>query len=82
MSDDDDINFEDILNDPYRDDPVWQPWHASATDVVGGADPDSSSDDEEDEDGDSENVASFQELCVCEQCRLGFIYLWSILLPF
>lgn len=25
--------FKEILRDPYRDDPQWQPWHADAVDV-------------------------------------------------
>jgi hypothetical protein len=29
----DESEFEEILQDPYRDDPQWAPWHANAVDV-------------------------------------------------
>jgi hypothetical protein len=47
---DSDTDFQNILNNPYCDDPQWQPWHANATDVQGGANDESTSEEgEEDE---------------------------------
>jgi hypothetical protein len=40
MSEDDDAQFENVMKNPYCDDPVWQPWHADAPDMQGGADDD------------------------------------------
>ena len=58
---------EENVKDPYRDDPVWQTWHANACDVQGGADGESTS---EDDDGDDSVSLNLPGKCVCERCRL------------
>jgi hypothetical protein len=64
---DSDTDFESNLNNPYRDDPEWEPWHAQAVDVHGGPDEDSSSDSDE---GDAlGGDFTLPETCVCQCCR-------------
>jgi hypothetical protein len=67
MSEDSDSDLETVLNDPYRDDPVWEDWHAQAVDVQGGAEEETSSEDEVEAEGMS-NI-SLPEHCVCHNCR-------------
>jgi hypothetical protein len=62
------VDSEEALRDPYRDDPVWQPWHSEAVDVQGGPD-DSTSEDEDDRFG-APNSVMLPETCICMQCRL------------
>jgi hypothetical protein len=67
MTEDSDVDIEAVVNNPYRDDPVWEDWHAQAADVQGGVDDESSSDEE---DGPGENAYnSLPEHCVCQNCR-------------
>jgi hypothetical protein len=70
-----DSDHEQSVNNPYRDDPDWAPWHAEAVDVQGGPDDDTSSDEEE---SDLEVAVSLPETCVCKHCRL--VYDLTILL--
>jgi hypothetical protein len=68
MSDDDKSEYEAAVRNPYRDDPVWEDWHAQAYGVQGGVD-DTSSSESEDESGDSQPVI-LPSTCLCQQCRL------------
>ncbi len=66
--------YEEARRNPYRDDPQWEPWHAEAVDVQGGAEDESSSGSE------SEIDASLDlpEICICQHCRLFYMGLLEI----
>jgi hypothetical protein len=66
MSDESDSDVDGITTNPYRDDPEWEPWHAFAVDVQGGADDETTSDEEEEPEG---RVISLPDSCVCKNCR-------------
>jgi hypothetical protein len=69
MSDNDEKDeYEAAMRNPYRDDPVWEDWHAQAYGVQGGAD-DSSSSESEDETGDCQPII-LPTTCICQLCRL------------
>ncbi len=68
MLEDDDAQFENVMKIPYCDDPVWQPWHADAPDVQGGADDDTSSEEEEEEE-EGGTLCTLPKACLCENCR-------------
>jgi hypothetical protein len=65
----DNSEHEHAVNDPYRDDPDWAPWHSEAVDVQGGPDDDSSSDENE---TDAEAAVTLPETCICQHCRLVY----------
>jgi hypothetical protein len=65
MSDEDD-DYSSVMKNPYRDDPVWEDWHATACGVQGGADDISSSESEEE----GGEPVVLPTTCVCSQCRL------------
>lgn len=66
MSDEDSDND---MRDPYRDDLVWEDWHAQAHGVQGGVDDSSSS---ESEDANSDFVpVTLPTTCLCQHCRLA-----------
>jgi hypothetical protein len=66
MSDSDD-DFEGALVNPYRADPDWEPWHATAVGVQGGPDDDSTSEDSDIATG--EDPETMPEICICQNCR-------------
>jgi hypothetical protein len=57
------------VKDPYCDDPVWEPWHANAIDVKGGADDDTGTSSEDEIKSAGVFVGSLPENCVCQNCR-------------
>ena len=61
MSDDSDGDPQD----PYRDDPVLEPWHLSAVDVQGGPNDTSSSD----EDDEQTAPVILPQNCICQRCN-------------
>jgi hypothetical protein len=61
MSDDSDGDPQD----PYRDDPVLEPWHLSAVDVQGGPSDTSSSD----EDDEQTAPVILPQNCICQRCN-------------
>ena len=65
MSDQDD-DYSSVMKNPYRDDPVWEDWHATACGVQGGAEDISSSESEEE----GGEPVVLPTTCVCSQCRL------------
>ncbi len=75
MAEDSDSDIEAAVNNPDRDDPIWEDWHAQALDVQGGADDKSSSAEEEGPLGSCQ--ISLPEHCVCKNCR----YVCTILAP-
>jgi hypothetical protein len=70
MAEDSDSDIEAAVNNPYRDDPIWEDWHAQAIDVQGGADDESSSAEEEGPLGSCQ--ITLPEHCVCKNCRCVF----------
>jgi hypothetical protein len=68
MSDDDE-DPKEYLKNPYCADPVWQPWHAHAPDVQGGAEDESTSEEEEDPEEGSVALRTLPDACICGNCR-------------
>jgi hypothetical protein len=65
------FDYESTMQNPYRDDPEWEPWHAEAVDVQGGPDEDSSSgSDDEDE---LRVDVKLPETCICQCCTFVYI---------
>ena len=73
MSDEDD-DYSSVMKNPYRDDPVWEDWHATACGVQGGAEDISSSESEEE----GGEPVVLPTTCVCSQCRSVQILLLQI----
>jgi hypothetical protein len=73
MSDEDD-DYSSVMKNPYRDDPVWEDWHATACGVQGGAEDISSSESEEE----GVEPVVLPTTCVCSQCRSVQILLLQI----
>ncbi len=73
MSDEDD-DYSSVMKNPYRDDPVWEDWHAIACGVQGGAEDISSSESEE-EGGEPVVLLT---TCLCSQCRSVQVLLLQI----
>jgi hypothetical protein len=69
-----DTEYESVMNDPYRDDPVWEDCFADAVDVQGGPDDDTTSCSEEEEYFEEGTHVTFPETCVCQKCRFVFFY--------
>jgi hypothetical protein len=51
--------IKEILRNPYRDDPEWQPW----------ADEESSAEDDDVDEEEQTDTVSLPEACVCQLCR-------------
>jgi hypothetical protein len=73
MSDEDD-DYSSVMKNPYRDDPGWEDWHATACGVQGGAEDISSSESEEE----GGEPVVLPTTCVCSQCRSIQILLLQI----
>jgi len=67
MIDDETDEYTEAMKDPYRDDPMWEDWHANAYGVQGGAYDCSSS---ESEDEMTLQPVTLPTTCVCQHCRL------------
>jgi hypothetical protein len=64
-----DSDVETWMKDPYCDDPLWEPWHANAIDVQGGADDDTGTSSGDEVELARVSVSSLTENCVCQRCR-------------
>ena len=70
----DDEDPKEYLKNPYCADPVWQPWHADAPDVQGGADDESTSEEEEDPEEGSVALRTLPDACICGNCRCRTVF--------